>query len=316
MRMIRKINPHPLIAAALAEMTEDDLIEAALWVVEGRLIADLAQRWGQHQDDIRSDLIESSDNRSKLPSAAGKETVREARAAEERIRSNVLQSLMDEAGAAVECCRKQRKTIADDYGCHTRERVLEGAASGDSVGELTEQLHNARAKLAYLRADYEGAMDELSLLEERRQKFMAQGHGTTLDTIVGFNHQRFEEFVASLAERDGYTIERGHGGSGDEGADIIATDDQGTRLVVQCKLRSSPKATIGTGDVQRFNGTARLEHRATVALMVTNVRYTKQARMFASKHAITLIDADGLRHLAEYGDSLRERITPHREEAR
>ncbi|MFI1887783.1 restriction endonuclease [Streptomyces jumonjinensis] len=53
------------------------------------------------------------------------------------------------------------------------------------------------------------------------------------------------------------------------------------------------------------------EHRATVALMVTNARYTKQARVFASKHDITLIDADGLRHLSEYGDSVRGRITPH-----
>ncbi|WP_411153366.1 restriction endonuclease [Streptomyces sp. A30] len=44
-------------------------------------------------------------------------------------------------------------------------------------------------------------------------------------------------------------------------------------------------------NVQTFNGTARLEHKADIALMVTNVAFSESARDFANDHAIHLTGA-------------------------
>jgi restriction system protein len=50
--------------------------------------------------------------------------------------------------------------------------------------------------------------------------------------------------------------------------------------------------SVGSRDIQTFNGTARAEHGADVALFVASCVFTKQARAFAAKQQLTLIDVN------------------------
>ncbi|WP_229701401.1 restriction endonuclease [Streptomyces camponoticapitis] len=65
---------------------------------------------------------------------------------------------------------------------------------------------------------------------------------------------------------------------------------------------------MGSEPVQRFNGTARQEHNADIAVMITNATFSEPARAFASKHEIHLIDAERLQKWATWGDSFYEII--------
>nr|EIF92639.1 hypothetical protein [Streptomyces tsukubensis NRRL18488] len=316
-RLIREAAPDPLIAAVLGEITWNDHADALLWMAEGRLAARLADDWTSHQADVDADIANCQENLQSLLRGRNQETVRRDRFYEESAREDALNLLQREAQAALKQCEALQDTIAHDFGRRTRDRVLGTASSGDTVTKLDSRLGAERMKLVQIRDEYERTMSALSERESRNQAFIASGNATAMETIKGFGHRRFELFVASLLERDGYTIERRHGGPGDEGADVIATDKLGARVVVQCKHTSASMAknVIGADDVHKFNGTARPEHRATLAVMMTNGWATDRARTFAGRHDIIIIESSALQRLAEYGESIRERIAPIRENA-
>ncbi|MGF1426171.1 restriction endonuclease [Kitasatospora sp. LaBMicrA B282] len=113
----------------------------------------------------------------------------------------------------------------------------------------------------------------------------------SMDSIWAMDDRQFEEHVAVLCRRDGCTDVERVGGSGDLGADVTATLPDGRRLVVQCK-HYAPRRSVGSREIQTFNGTARLEHGADVPLFVASCVFTKPARAFAAKHQLTLIDVD------------------------
>ncbi|MFF1872611.1 restriction endonuclease [Kitasatospora herbaricolor] len=102
----------------------------------------------------------------------------------------------------------------------------------------------------------------------------------------------FEQACADLLARDGFSRVRRVGGAGDLGADVIAWDDQGRKLVLQCKQYQRP---VGSRDVQTFNGTARPEHDADVPIMVGLNGFTRQAVEFADRHALVLVDRQTLK---------------------
>ncbi|WP_327064474.1 restriction endonuclease [Kitasatospora sp. NBC_01302] len=113
----------------------------------------------------------------------------------------------------------------------------------------------------------------------------------SMDTVWAMDDRQFEDHVAALCRRDGCSSVQRVGGAGDLGADVTATLPDGRRLVIQCK-RYAPHRSVGSRDIQLFNGTARLEHHADVPLFVASCVFTKPARTFAAKHRLTLIDVD------------------------
>ena len=113
----------------------------------------------------------------------------------------------------------------------------------------------------------------------------------SLDVVWAMGDREFEEYVAELCRRDGCTGVQRVGGRGDLGADVIGRLPDGRKLVVQCK-RYAKHRTVGSPDLQRFNGTARSEHGADVALFVASCVFTRHARAFAARHRLTLIDVD------------------------
>lgn len=113
----------------------------------------------------------------------------------------------------------------------------------------------------------------------------------TLTAVWKMDDREFEEYVAGLCRRDGCTEVRRVGGKGDLGADVIGYLPDGRKLVVQCK-RYAKHRTVGSRDIQTFNGTARQEHGADVPLFVASCVFTRDARAFAARHNLPLIDAN------------------------
>lgn len=111
---------------------------------------------------------------------------------------------------------------------------------------------------------------------------------TAIDTM---SWQDFEHYVAELCRRDGCTNVTVTGGSGDLGADVIGTLPDGRHLVVQVK-HYAPHRSVPSGDMQKFVGTAKLEHKADVALFVATCPFGKAARDLAVKHDIIAINRD------------------------
>lgn len=126
-------------------------------------------------------------------------------------------------------------------------------------------------------------------------------HGRPITSPMRMSPAAFEQHIAGLLARSGAREVRVSGGAGDLGADVVAVDQYGQRVVVQCK-RYGPRHKVGSEDMQRFVGTARPHHRADVALFVTTSRFTKPARDFAQQHAIVTVDGTAL---AKWGRTRR-----------
>ncbi|MEU6079421.1 restriction endonuclease [Streptomyces sp. NPDC047108] len=113
----------------------------------------------------------------------------------------------------------------------------------------------------------------------------------SLDAVWAMDDREFEEYVAELCRRDGCTDVKRVGGAGDLGADVTGLLPDGRRMVIQCK-RYAKHRTVGSRDIQTFNGTARVEHGADVPIFVASCVFTKPARDFAFRHHLCLIDVN------------------------
>ena len=99
----------------------------------------------------------------------------------------------------------------------------------------------------------------------------------------------FELAVADVLRAHGYDLER-VGGSGDRGVDLVGTDADGWKVVVQCK-RYGPDNKVGSPAVQSFMGTM-FNQEAEQGIFVTTSTYTRQARdlVASSRTRVLLID--------------------------
>ncbi|OMI33080.1 restriction endonuclease [Streptomyces sparsogenes] len=105
----------------------------------------------------------------------------------------------------------------------------------------------------------------------------------------------FEQACADLLARDGFRSPRRVGGAGDLGVDVTARDDEDRLLILQCKQYQNP---VGSGHVQKFNGTARLHHGADVPIMIALNGFTQPAVDFAQHHQLILMGRPELKRWA------------------
>ncbi|MFJ8312841.1 MULTISPECIES: restriction endonuclease [unclassified Streptomyces] len=114
--------------------------------------------------------------------------------------------------------------------------------------------------------------------------------------------REFEHAVCALLRRDGLSA-RHTGGAGDKGADVIARDGAGRKVVVQCK-RWRADRRVGDQDIQRINGTYRHDHGAAFAIVVTTGGFTAPARTGALRYGIHLVDRPLLERWSYNGEPL------------
>ncbi|OKJ48487.1 hypothetical protein AMK27_37445 [Streptomyces sp. CB02009] len=153
--------------------------------------------------------------------------------------------------------------------------VLAAAALGGSGWALLRAHRQAVSRDRAWRAQEEARARELS---------MAQ--------VDALTWQEFETYVAELCRRDGCTKVVVSGKSGDLGADVVGYLADGRKLVIQCKKYAAHRS-VSSQDMQKFVGTARLEHRADVALFVTTCRaFTRDALGLALRQDVVALHRD------------------------
>ena len=153
--------------------------------------------------------------------------------------------------------------------------VLTAAVLGGACGAVLRAHRQVVGRDRAWRAQEEDRARELS---------MAQ--------VDALTWQEFETYIAHLCRRDGCTKVVVSGKSGDLGADVIGYLADGRKLVIQCKKYAAHRS-VPSQDMQKFVGTARLEHGADVALFVTTGHaFTRGALGLALRQDIVALHRD------------------------
>jgi|TARA_R110000772_G_scaffold257336_2_gene374093 restriction system protein len=129
-------------------------------------------------------------------------------------------------------------------------------------------------------------------LNGRRKRKLVSTH-RRLGDIRGLSWREFEEYIAEIYRRRGYTVRENLAGGPDGGVDIHLERD-GKPHIVQCKHWKSNK--VGVSVVRELYGVM-VSEGALSASVVTTGMFTEEARQFAADKAIDLIDGNQLEGL-------------------
>lgn len=128
----------------------------------------------------------------------------------------------------------------------------------------------------------------------RRRAFHAWFHNNRgLDNLTSMTPLAFEQFVAELFTRLGYTT-RLTPRSGDEGIDILAEKD-GKKYAIQVKKSAKP---VGSPVIQTLCGSM-VHAKVDYGICVSATRFTSEAKRFAWGKHITLLGRDELIELLQ-----------------
>ncbi len=123
----------------------------------------------------------------------------------------------------------------------------------------------------------------LALLIDERVSTRSEVLETQLEFDPDMTPAEFEQWCATALARSGWRT-RMVGGSGDQGADVIA-ERGGRRAVIQCKLYQSP---VGNRAVQEAYA-AMTHYSADVAAVITSSGFTPSARRLSATTGVALI---------------------------
>jgi restriction system protein len=145
-------------------------------------------------------------------------------------------------------------------------------------------------EVAGLRASIRDGREQL----ERRIR-QARRADLKLAQLSALTPESFEEFVGELFEMLGFGVEH-VGGSGDLGADLRVSRQDGLLAVVQCKYHK--QSVVGSPELQKFLGT--IHHtRSHKGFFVTTSTFSLSAEKFAASNPIELWDGPRLVELIE-----------------
>ncbi|MFG2825304.1 restriction endonuclease [Kitasatospora sp. NPDC048365] len=117
---------------------------------------------------------------------------------------------------------------------------------------------------------------------------------TGLTDVDVMRFSSFELYLADLLKRDGFQILKAGGHANDKAADVIATSASARRYVVQAKHFTHGRGSVGAPAIYQVNGTAWSVHKADVAVVITNGRFTRDAERFARDQGIHMVGRERL----------------------
>jgi len=141
-----------------------------------------------------------------------------------------------------------------------------------------------------LRESQQRLDDAASALQDQECSRLALSLVPNLEELRRLTWQKFEDEIADMFERFGYTVEQTPY-INDHGRDAILTKD-GHKFLLECK-KYSEAGLSGRPDLQKFHS-AIVFDRASCGLFVTTGAFTKDAIEFAAKVKIELIDGSKL----------------------
>jgi restriction system protein len=128
---------------------------------------------------------------------------------------------------------------------------------------------------------------------QSRSKSLMNSARANPKAISGMSRRDFERLAGEAFRQRGFTVTR-FGGSGPDGGVDLALMKNGERLLVQCKHWR--KEQVGVTVVRELNGVMAAAG-AQGGRVVTGARFTLDAREFARKTKIKLIDGEALQEL-------------------
>jgi restriction system protein len=111
--------------------------------------------------------------------------------------------------------------------------------------------------------------------------------------LLALTPRQFERAVADLLHDLGYRRVEIVGKSGDLAADLLAVDQNGRTVAVQCK-RYAPGTKIGSPEIQKFIGMVTVHHRVDRGIFVTTTQFSEPTRSLAEQHSLELFDGSRL----------------------
>lgn len=129
------------------------------------------------------------------------------------------------------------------------------------------------------------------LCEEYAPKFASPNPMGKVDHMDG---HRFENYCATVLQKNGFVNVSVTPGSGDQGVDVIA-EKEGVRYAVQCKCYSS---ALGNTPVQEVCA-GKSMYNCHVGVVMTNNYFTAGAKQLAEKNGILLWDRDKLQQMID-----------------
>jgi Predicted endonuclease distantly related to archaeal Holliday junction resolvase and Mrr-like restriction enzymes len=114
----------------------------------------------------------------------------------------------------------------------------------------------------------------------------------TLEEIDAMDGYEFEKYMKKIFESLGYLVHHTPL-SGDQGADLIITSNEGIRIAVQLKRYSGKVSNKAVQEVVA----AKAFHKCTKGMVVTNNSFTDSAIQLARANDVNLVDRIGLTKL-------------------
>ncbi len=146
-------------------------------------------------------------------------------------------------------------------------------------------MEESQRRASEQRAAEQRAKDEAEHYAREQWKLEESRRISVLDELHRLTGPQFEDLIASLFRKDGYTV--GYcGGNGDEGIDLVLEMGE-EKDVVQCK---PGKSDIESPVVREFYG-ALMHAAARHGFIVTSASFNQGARDFARGKPISLISA-------------------------
>jgi restriction system protein len=139
--------------------------------------------------------------------------------------------------------------------------------------------------------------DMIAAIKDQIDARSVPGDRKTLSEQIPTNPLGFERWCIRRLSDAGWQA-RPTPATGDQGADCVATKD-GLRIVLQCKLHSSP---CGNKAVQEV-AAARAHYQADYGIVVATNGFTKSAHLLAATNKIQLIHPD---RLCEFDATIRQ----------
>ncbi|MFD6989275.1 restriction endonuclease [Streptomyces sp. NPDC059943] len=301
-----------LMGDALGKADQSDLLASFLWMQEGRIGRKAHSELESERDLLLRDLKSLQEFKAD-PEFQGL-SWECTRAELDAVFDAATEVTAEEIARLEEILRASGEALEDLLRFpdgNPAPRFTPGSNSSplNTVVACRDQIKPLKRRRSALIADLTTKFDRLDDLDSRRMEFSWSEESHTPEHMLHLDSTEFEILVSRLASRDGMTVLRDRGGPGDLGADGIFRTPDNRIVVAQCKqTKTLPGRAIGSEPVQRFNGTARQEHHADIAVMITNATFSEPARAFAGKHGIHLIDAKQLKNWATWGDSFYEVI--------
>ena len=190
--------------------------------------------------------------------------------------------------------------VAADDGLH-----IEAGAARLMAGHCRGNPGNALALLKRIKRHHGSVMADAPIGREAAQRildFLGYDHeeGATVvlaDLLRSMSGLDFERFVADLFRKTGHSVELTPG-SGDHGVDILI-HKSGQIGAIQCKRWLDP---VGEPVVRDFLGSM-VGAGAAIGYVATTSSFTEQAKAFAHRQGINLLDLESLVQMAGAGST-------------